>query len=87
MSETKDKKPTGGIGKGLRILWMTTLIIILLGFLGVFAIGQGWLGKLPPISELQNPISKYASRVYSEDGVLMGTWSYASENRVMVPYD
>lgn len=69
------------------MVWITTLALIALGFIGIFAIGQGWLGKLPPISELQNPINKYASRVYSDDGVLMGTWSYASENRVMVPYD
>ena len=87
MAETKDKKPTGSIAKGLRVVWVTTLVLIALGFLGIFAIGQGWLGKLPPISELQNPINKYASRVYSDDGILMGTWSYASENRVMVPYD
>ena len=87
MPETKDKKPTGSIAKGLRVVWITTLALIALGFIGIFAIGQGWLGKLPPISELQNPINKYASRVYSDDGVLMGTWSYASENRVMVPYD
>ena len=87
MAETKAKKEQGSIAKGLRLLWTTTLVLIALGFLGIFAIGQGWLGKLPPISDLQNPISKYASRIYSDDGVLMGTWSYASENRVIVPYD
>ncbi|MDO4994231.1 MAG: transglycosylase domain-containing protein, partial [Bacteroidales bacterium] len=87
MSEKNDKKPAGSIAKGLHVVWITTLVLIALGFFGIFAIGQGWLGKLPPISELQNPINKYASRVYSDDGVLMGTWSYASENRVMVPYD
>lgn len=83
---TPDKKKKS-IAKGLRILWIGTLTVILLGFFVVFAITQGWLGTLPPISELQNPISKYASRVYTADGKLMGTWSYASENRVIVPYD
>lgn len=87
MAETKKKKEQGSIAKGLRVLWMTTLVLIALGFVGVFAISQGWLGKLPPISDLQNPINKYASRIYSDDEMLMGTWSYASENRVMVPYD
>jgi len=75
------------IANGLRILWVGTLVLIGLGFFIVFAITRGWLGTLPPISELQNPISKYASRVYTADGKLMGTWSYASENRVIVPYD
>lgn len=90
MAETKDKKETkgqGSIAHGLRVVWVTTLILIALGLFGVFAISQGWLGKLPPISDLQNPINKYASRVYTDDGKLMGTWSYASENRVIVPYD
>ena len=84
-TEEKQKKPS--IAKGLRIVWGTVIILLALGFFGVFAISKGWLGQLPPISDLQNPISKYASRVYSADGKLMGTWSYASENRVIVPYD
>lgn len=89
MDAGKKKKPTEkkSIKKGLRILWMGVLVIIVAGAFVVFSITQGWLGKLPPISELQNPISKYASRVYSADGKLMGTWSYASENRVIVPFD
>jgi len=41
---------------------------------------------MPSISELQSPISRYASQVISADGRLMGTWS-RNENRVFVPYD
>lgn len=41
---------------------------------------------MPPIAELQSPISKYASQVISVDGRLMGTWS-RNENRVFVGYD
>ena len=41
---------------------------------------------MPPIDELQSPISKYASQVISADGRLMGTWS-RNENRVFVGYD
>lgn len=80
--------PKKGHLKGvLMTLWAITLGIVLLGFLGVFAISQGWLGNLPEISDLQNPINKSASRVYSDDGKLLGTWSYATENRLMVTYD
>lgn len=75
------------IKHGLQVLWISVLVIVLLGSTTVFAISQGWLGNLPPISDLQNPINKYASRVYTADGKLMGTWSYASENRLLVPYD
>lgn len=71
----------------LKWLWGATFCLIILGFLSLFAISEGWLGNLPEISDLQNPINKSASRVYSDDGKLLGTWSYASENRLMVPYD
>ncbi|MBQ9665643.1 MAG: penicillin-binding protein [Bacteroidaceae bacterium] len=87
MSTTKKNNDTGSVGKALRICWTITAGIILLMFFSVFAISQGWFGKLPPVSELQNPINKYASRIYSADEKLIGTWSYASENRLMVPYD
>ncbi len=76
-----------GIKRGLKILWTTFAAIVILGVMGVFAISQGWLGRLPSIADLQNPISKYASRIYSDDGKMMGTWSYASENRLILPYD
>ena len=55
---------------------------------GVFfaAIARGWIGYVPPLSELQTPISRFASQVVSADGVLLGTWS-RSENRIFVDYD
>lgn len=73
--------------KVLRGFWIATGVVIFLMFFCVFAISQGWFGKLPPVSDLQNPINKYASRIYSADGKQIGTWSYASENRLMVTYD
>ena len=87
MGISKKENDTSSVNKAIKGWWIVTLIIIFLMFFGVFAISQGWLGKLPPVSDLQNPINKYASRVYSADNKLIGTWSYASENRVMVPYD
>lgn len=80
-------KKSESIAVGLRLFWCLTFGIIFMMFLCVFAISQGWFGSLPPVSDLQNPINKYASRIYSYDGKQIGTWSYASENRVMVPYD
>ena len=50
------------------------------------AIARGWIGYVPPLSELQTPISRFASQVVSADGVLLGTWS-RSENRIFVDYD
>lgn len=79
--------PKSHLGVILKWLWGITLGIIFIGLAGLLAISQGWLGTLPEISDLQNPINKSASRVYSDDGKLLGTWSYASENRLMVTYD
>lgn len=82
-----EKKKQGSVAKAVIFIWICVLSLILAGAVAVFAISEGWLGYIPDIEELQNPISKYASRVYSDDDVLLGTWSYASQNRVMVPYD
>ena len=83
----KEKDEKKKFKKVLKRLWFATFIILASMFLGVFAISQGWLGELPAISDLQNPINKSASRIYSADGKQIGTWSYASENRIMVSYD
>ena len=50
-------------------------------------ISIGWLGYLPDIKELQNPINKSATEIYSSDMVLLGRYSYAKENRVPINYN
>ena len=44
----------------LTILWSFVFLLLALGALAVYGISQGWLGELPPVSELENPINKYA---------------------------
>ena len=51
-----------------------------------FAIWKGWIGYVPDVKELDNPIDKFASQVYSSDGKMIGTWA-RSENRVFVSGD
>jgi len=70
---------------------MRTLWALLFGgvmFIAVlFAlINWGVIGYMPDISELQNPVDKYASQIISDDGELMGTWSYSRANRIFVDY-
>lgn len=72
--------------KFIKILWGAFVVLLLLVFVGIFCIERGWIGYMPPISELQRPISKYATQILSADGRLMGTWS-RNENRVFVDYD
>ena len=85
MNKEKEKKQS--VAKGVALIWICVFVVLISCVGLVYSISQGWLGEIPEIEELQNPINKYASRVYSDDGVLIGTWSYASQNRVMVPYD
>ena len=68
------------------ILWALLGISVLATGLAFYAISEGWIGYMPPIEELQNPINRYATQVISADGKVMGTWNYNRENRIMVDY-
>ena len=47
----------------------------------------GWIGYLPPIDELQNPINKYATEIYSSDLQVLGQFSKSKNNRVKTEYN
>lgn len=70
----------------VRILWALLVGSILVTSLAFTAIWFGWIGYMPPLEDLQNPISRYATQVYSADGKVMGTWNLNRENRICVPY-
>jgi hypothetical protein len=67
-------------------LWTLLALGIIASALGFTAIYNGWIGYMPPIEELQNPINRFATQVISADGKIMGTWNYNRENRIMVDY-
>jgi len=72
--------------KFVLFLWALLFVVTLTVMGAFYAISEGWIGYMPPIEELQNPINRYATQVYSADGKLMGTWNYNKENRIMVDY-
>ena len=41
---------------------------------------------MPPVEDLENPNYKFATEVFSDDGKVLGTYSYSKENRVYVGY-
>ncbi len=67
-------------------LWALLVAFVLSASLAFYAIFNGWIGYMPPIEELQNPINRYATQVISADGKVMGTWNYNRENRILVDY-
>ena len=73
--------------KFIHILWAMLGCGILLFIVIVTAIWNGWIGYMPPIEDLQNPIDRYATLVYSSDGKVIGTWNQNKDNRIHVPYD
>ncbi len=67
-------------------LWIL-LVVGLAGLALLFAgIWNGWIGYMPNVEDLQNPVSKSATQIISADGELIGTWSLTKENRVIVDY-
>ncbi len=67
-------------------LWAILVIVVLSATLAFTAIAKGWIGYMPPLEDLQNPIDRFATQVYSADGKIMGTWNYNKENRICVDY-
>ena len=87
MASKGKKREKRSIKTGLIILWGIFLIVLMAMFGAVYAIANGWMGNMPEITELENPVNKFASKVYTHDNKLMGSWSYAGSNRFIVPYD
>lgn len=71
----------------VHILWGLLVLVVLLASGAFTAIWFGWIGYMPDIESLQNPINQYASQVYSDDGKILGTYNVNRENRIMVYYD
>lgn len=67
-------------------LW--TLLVLSVAFVvAIFVlIDNGAIGNMPNMEQLQDPIDRYATQIYTADGKLIGTWSQ-KENRVHVGYD
>ncbi len=52
-----------------------------------FLIWNGVVGSnMPDMESLQNPIDRYATQIYSADGVVLGTWNRDRENRIHVGF-
>ena len=70
----------------IHILWALLAGGFVSAIVGFFAIWFGWIGYMPDIEDLQNPINRFATQVYSSDGKVIGTWNLNKENRIVIPY-
>lgn len=71
----------------IKFLWGALISVFALLIIGFIAIWNGWVGYMPDMEDLQNPISRSASQIFSADGKVMGTWNASRENRIMVDYN
>lgn len=71
----------------VRTLWILFGVGVVLVVLLFVLIAKGYIGYMPPISDLQNPIDKYASQLITEDNVVLGSYALKGNNRVFISYD
>ena len=75
------------IKRVVKVLWIFIALIALTCVIIFFSIAKGWIGYMPPVEDLENPNYKFATEIFSEDGKVLGTYSYSKENRVFVGYN
>ena len=72
-------------------MWISAGIIIVCVYVFFILVYNGLIGYMPPIKDLKDPKSEYASVIYSSDGVEMGRFfrnkGNHSSNRVYADYD
>lgn len=69
----------------IRLFWILVSIPVLTLVLLFTLISLEKLGKMPTFEELENPENDLASEVYSDDGILLGSYYY--QNRSYVNYE
>lgn len=80
------KQVTKNLSKWIIAMWSVFAIGVLSVILVFVLIAHGYIGYIPDIEELQNPKNKYASELYTSDGVVFGRYYAGQNNRVAVAY-
>lgn len=82
-----NKKKSGTTAKKIiQWFWIVFFGGILTVVLLFILIAKGFIGYMPPIEDLENPINKYASQIISSDMKPLGTYSLQRENRIYANY-
>ncbi len=70
----------------IKVIWILFASVVVTAVLMFTLISYGVIGYIPDIEELQNPKNKFATELYTSDGVLLGRYFYGKDNRVAVAY-
>ncbi|GHU66698.1 penicillin-binding protein 1A [Bacteroidia bacterium] len=80
------KKSNFSAKKIIKWFWISFAGLVVFLFLFFVMIAYGWIGYMPAIEELKNPIDKFATQLVSVDNQIMGTYSQSKGNRIYVDY-
>lgn len=82
----QDIKRAARTKKMIRALWTINFCgVVLVTLIGVM-IYHGYIGYMPPVEGLLNPEDRFASRLFTSDGVEMGRFYQSRNNRVYADY-
>lgn len=66
--------------------WIVLIAVLMVVALTFIAISKGFIGYMPPVEQLENPIDKYASQIISSDAKILGQYAHSKDNRISVTY-
>lgn len=82
----QDIKRAARTKKMIRTLWTINFCGVALVMLIGVMIYHGYIGYMPPVEGLLNPEDRFASRLFTSDGVEMGRFYQSRNNRVYADY-
>ena len=82
----QDIKRAARTKKLIRALWTINFCGVALVMLIGVMIYHGYIGYMPPVEGLLNPEDRFASRLFTSDGVEMGRFYQSRNNRVYADY-
>lgn len=82
----QDIKRAARTKKKIRALWTINFCGVALVMLIGVMIYHGYIGYMPPVEGLLNPEDRFASRLFTSDGVEMGRFYQSRNNRVYADY-
>lgn len=82
----QDIKRVARTKKMIRALWTINFCGVALVMLIGVMIYHGYIGYMPPVEGLLNPEDRFASRLFTSDGVEMGRFYQSRNNRVYADY-
>ena len=71
----------------IKWMWGTFAFVVVALTILFTLIYNGVIGYMPPIEELKNPTDRYATVLFTSDGVEMGRYYQSMANRVYVDYE